>query len=433
MSVAASEGGPAGGARKAAFFGALVSFVVFVDLVRLVRPDLLTSRDPTWTVPRLVLGLLVIATTAAAGCAAAALFFLWSRTARSRAVPEALPFRRGTLILVALAALAFGVAVRFAWLDSIPATIWFDELIPIDPSLALDGSWRDFRDAIRILPETGRPLVFSGVLYLEAFRLVFHTFGTTLFALRFPGALEAALSLVTAFLLARALLPRGGAAIAVLVLAGLRWQLILARFGWNGLALAPIADVALLLLIRARRRSSLGAALAGGLVAGLGAHVYLGAWIVAAALAAFLFWPPARPVTVPRRAALVLVFGLGFLAAVSPIFLLKENRRASYFGRASDQNLIVDMRRSKDYTMPFTILADSFQAPWFVPDPAQDLPNRSRLGWILGIPVAIAFLLALRSPREDLSALSSRTRARPSPRRCGGDLQGIPTAIASCT
>jgi hypothetical protein len=404
MPVPESEDGPAGCPRKAALFGSLVAFVVFVDLVRHVRPDLLISPEPSWALPRLVLTLFVIGTSAAAGSAAAALFFLWSRTARSLAAPEPVPFHRGSLCAITLAALAFGVAARFAWLDSIPATIWFDEVLPIHPSLTLEGSWRDFRDAIRILPEEGKPFVFSGVLYLEAFRLVFHAFGTTLFALRFPGALAGALSLMTAFLLAATLLPRGGASLAVLVLAGLRWQIILARWGWNGLPLAPIADVALLFLIRARRRSSLGAALAGGLVAGLGAHVYLGAWIVAAALAAFLFWPQARAVTVLHRAALVLVFGLGFLAAVSPIFLLKENRRSSYFVRASDQSLILDMRRKKDYTIPFAILADSFKAPWFIPDPTQDLP-KSRLGWIIGIPVGIAFLLALRSPRKELSAL----------------------------
>lgn len=390
---------------RAALFGCLVWFVVLMNLIRLVRVDLLISPEPSWALARLVLTLFVGTLSAGAGVLAAAGFLLWSRTERAAASVEPLPFHRGALAVLALAALGFGVLVRFAWLDTIPSAVWFDEVLPIGPSLALEGRWRDFQDAIRILPPEGRPHAFSGVAYLEAYRLVFQKFGTTLFALRFPGALEGALSLVTAFLLARTLLPQGGAAIAILVLAGLRWQIILARFGWNGLALVPIADLATLLLIRARRRSSPGAALAGGLVAGIGAHVYLGAWIVALALGGFLLWPQVRAAAFGRRLALVTLFGFGFLAAASPIFLLKKDRPSSYFGRASDQSLILDIRRTKNWMSPLTTFADCLQAPW-LPEPVsrQDLP-RSRLGWILGIPVAIAFLRAFRSPRDELSAL----------------------------
>jgi hypothetical protein len=58
--------------------------------------------------------------------------------------------------------------------------------------------------------------------------------------------------------------------------------------------------------------------------------------------------------------------------------------------------------------MPFfAATADGLKAPWFVPEPQgwADLPSRSRLGWILGIAVAVAFGRSLARPRDALSAL----------------------------
>lgn len=397
---------PRGCPRRAVLLGCLVWFIAFVDLVRFLRADLLISSEASWAIPRLVLTLFVVSASTAAGVLAAGGFFLWSRTRVSRDPLKPFPLSPKSLLPIMLIALCFGVWARFAWLDRIPPTIWFDEILAIDPSLSLEGRWRDFRDAIRILPAGPVPHPSVGVLYLEGYRLALLALGTDLFAVRFPSALVGVVSLITAFFLARRLLPRGGGTIAVLVLAGLRWPIILARYGWNGLVLVPIVDVATLLLLRARRRSSLGAAAAAGLVAGLGTHAYLGTWIAALALGGFLLWPAVEFVTVRRRAALSLLFGLGFLAAAAPIFLFHKDRPTSYFGRASHQSLLLDVRRTGYWTIPFTIVADSFQAPWLVPDPERrhDLP-KSRLGWIVGIPVALALLRAVRSPRDDLSAL----------------------------
>ena len=54
-----------------------------------------------------------------------------------------------------------------------------------------------------------------------------------------------------------------------------------------------------------------------------------------------------------------------------------------------------------------SVLADSAAAPWFVADPVprHDIPGRSRLGWIFGIPFAAILARCLLRPREDLSAL----------------------------
>lgn len=67
---------------------------------------------------------------------------------------------------------------------------------------------------------------------------------------------------MTAAWLGRALLPRGGGTLAAVILAGLRWHLILSRWGSNMILLAPLVDLASLFALRARRKGSLLAAAA---------------------------------------------------------------------------------------------------------------------------------------------------------------------------
>jgi hypothetical protein len=55
---------------------------------------------------------------------------------------------------------------------------------------------------------------------------------------------------------------------------------------------------------------------------------------------------------------------------------------------------------------PFSAAADSLVAPWLLPDPIplNDLPGRTRLGWILGVPVAVALARALYRPGRESSS-----------------------------
>jgi hypothetical protein len=207
-------------------------------------------------------------------------------------------------------------------------------------------------------------------------------------------------------LVARALLPAGGGALAALVLAGLRWNLLISRWGWVAIVLAPIADVAALLLIESRRRRSLLLGVASGLVAGLGAHIYLAAWIVAAALLAFAIWPEETVGTARFRLRLALVFVASFAVAASPLFLLRKPGGSPYFARASDHNLLREVQYLRSPLPAFLAAADALAAPWFKSDPFDhhDLPGKTRLGWILGIPVAVAMSRALVRPREPFSA-----------------------------
>jgi hypothetical protein len=393
-------------ARAAFLVGLAVAFVVAVDLVRWVRPLVLTDSDPAWLVPRLLLGLFVVAATVCAGGLAGAAFLLSARSLASRLSLEPLPLSRLTLFGVAAASIVLGTMARFSCLETAPPSLWIDDVSLIAPALELKLAPADFADAIRPAPYgVPKPYGSVGVLYLELYRGALLLFGTTVFGVRFLSAAAGVASLFTALALGRALLPPGGGALAALVLAGLRWNLLLSRWGWNAVVLAPVADVAVLLLLRARRRDSLVLALAAGAVAGLAAHIYLAAWVVAAALLLLAAWPaagagPARP-----RLRLALLFAAGFACAAAPIFVLKEGRAAPYFARASDHSLLAEIRYTHSAMPAFAAAADSLAAPWFKSDPYphHDLPGSTRLGWILGLPVALALARCLVKPREELS------------------------------
>ena len=210
----------------------------------------------------------------------------------------------------------------------------------IRPTLALQGRLTDFADTVRPVPFGVSKLYGTvGVAYLEAFRAVLRLSRTTVFGLRLPSALAGCVSLVTAAWLGRTLLPRGGGTLAALVLAGLRWHLILSRWAWVMIVLAPVVDVATLLLLRARKRRTVSLALLSGAVAGLGAHVYLSAWIAAVALAGLAVWPGEPPLSRAARGRIALAFLAGFALVAAPLFLFQEGRAAPYFARTSDHNI----------------------------------------------------------------------------------------------
>lgn len=393
--------------RAAVVVGLATSLVVSVYLARAIRPALLTDSDPGWAIPRLLLGLLLIDVTATAGGAAAGLFLLWSRS--RLAPPEIRPFpgSAGTTAAIGMAALAIGVLLRVAPVGRLPIPFTDDEVNLITPALELSGTWRDFADSIRGIPYgVEEPHEMIGVIYLYLLRASLDLFGPGIVGLQALSTLGGVLSLFTAAALGRALLPRGGAALTCLVLAGLRWHLILSLRGWHAIVLAVLTDAAGLAVLLARRRGWTVAASAGGILVGIGAHLYFSAWIVAAALGLFLLWPEERVSRLSSRLPRAAAFGLGVLLAASPLFLLREGRKQSFLERVAYQNVLVEMRHSKSWMPLFTSAAEPLISPWLVPDPEaiNDLPRRSRLGWIVGLPFALALGWSLLFPRRDFSA-----------------------------
>ncbi len=392
--------------RAAVIVGLASSFVVSVYLVQALRPALLTDADPGWALPRLLLWLFLIVATATAGGAAGALFLLWSRSRLAAPVLRRFPASPRTTTSIAVAALAVGVFLRVAFLGRLPIPFTNDEVNLITPALELTGTLRDFANSIRGIPYgVPDPHEMMGVAYLYLLRASLGVFGPTVVGLHAVSALGGVLSLFTAAALGRALLPRGGAALTCLVLAGLRWHLILSLRGWHAIVLTALADVAALSVLLARRRGWILAAFAGGIVTGIGAHLYFSAWIIAAALALFLLWPGQTRSNRPTR--LAFAFGVGVLAAASPLFLLREGRQHPLFERVTYQNVLVEMRYRRSSMPLFVAIAEPLAAPWFVGDPEalNDLPHRSRLGWIVGLPFAVALARSLLFPRQELSAL----------------------------
>lgn len=394
--------------RRAAILAGLAgSFVAAVHLLRAIRPDLLLDSEPRWALPRLFLGLLVIALSAASGVCVAAGILLWSRHPSFGRALAPLPFRASSTALLAAGAILAGTLVRLVGISEIPWPLWVDDLSLIAPALALEGGVRDFADPIRAAPY-GVPRSYGsvGVLYLEAYRVSLLLWGTTVFGVRFLSFLAGALSLVTAALLGRALLPRGGGALTALVLAGLRWSLILSRWGWVAIAVVPLLDLAALFLLRSRRRTGLAMALGAGLLAGIAAHVYLSAWVAFAGLLALALWPMEKEDPLGSRVRVAALCLAGFLLATAPLFLLRKPGTVSYFARTSSHNVLKEIGYRKSVMAPFNAAADALTSPWFPPDPTarHDIPGRSRLGWILGVPVAAAAVRALLIPRDRLSA-----------------------------
>ncbi|HEY6929251.1 MAG TPA: hypothetical protein VJA66_06210 [Thermoanaerobaculia bacterium] len=389
--------------------GVAGGWVAVVDLARWIRPVLLIDPETSWSVARLALGLFVAAGAAGAAAAAAGLFFLWSRSLAGRAEPAGLALSGRALVFIAILSIGSGAFFRGAFLARLEIPQLEDEVNLIGPALGLSGTWADFANSIRPIPYgVPNPHEMIGVIYLRALRRSLVAWGTTPIGLRFPSLAAGVISLVTGTLLGHALLPAGGGAMTALILAGMRWHFILSLTGWHSIWIAPLADLSALLLIAARRRHAAVPAFLAGLLVGLGCHLYLSAWIVSAALAAFAVCPDAeRPEAIAGRARRGAVFAAGVLVAAAPLFLFTEGRVVPYFGRASRHSVFAEMRYTRSPAPLFAAAADAAVSPWLLPEPEgrHDLPDRSRLGPIVGAAVAIGLAGALVRPRRERSAL----------------------------
>ena len=380
------------------------AFVAGVSFADAVGPALFVDPDPRWSGPRFALGLALAAVAGSAAVLTRGALEVLRRAAAIVEPPPALDLPPAALGVIAAAALLAGAALRLRAVEQIPFPLFHDELLLVPSAMELHGRPADFRDSIRtVLDDAGRSSGSVGVLYLEALRGGTRLFGTTVLGIRFLSLAGGIVSLATGALLGAALLPAGGGTLVAVILAGLRWHLILSRWGWNMIALVPILDAAALLALRARRESRRGPAIAAGVVAGIGAHVYLSAWIAGAALALFVAWPtPGRRI----RPAAALAVALGFALAAAPLFLLREGRRADYLVRAGNHNVFVEMRLTRSILPIAHAARDALIAPWLPdPIPRNDVPGLPRLPLLVAVGLAATLVRSLLRPRDDLPAL----------------------------
>jgi hypothetical protein len=390
--------------RSAIFVGLGAAFVASVEAIRWIRLDLLLDPEPSWQLARLILGLFAVSISATAGILAAAICSIVARSRWGKRAPLPLPVRRSSLLILGGAILIVGVLLRVYGLSTL-SPLWVDDLSEIRPAAALQAQLSD-------LPPWSYPVPFRegrwggsvGTLYLELFHFCLKTFGTTMTGVRAPSVLGGIFSLLTAALLGRAFLPRGGGVLTALVLAGLRWNLIISQWGWNAIVLAPVMDLAALAMLEARRRSRLLLAGVSGVIAGFGAHLHLAAWIGAAGLGLWAIWPSARA-RVGKRSARVALFVVGFTVAALP--LLRDDPFGHYLSRIDGRTRPQTSAtlQSRMWWRVETAHA-ALTGPWWTPDrfTRHDLPGRFRLEWIVGAALALALLKAVLAPRDELSA-----------------------------
>jgi hypothetical protein len=192
------------GRRGPLLAGAAAAFVAAVEVVRIFRPALFLDPEPAWAAARLLLWILLACAAAGAGVAAASLVVLWNRSPVGTPPLQPLPFSRAALAGLAAAAFLCGAAARLVWLDRVPAQLFQDEVVLVEPSLELSGGLSDFSNSIRPIPYgVKKPHGMIGVLYLETYRLALLLFGTTVAGTRSLSAIAGLASMGTALLLGR--------------------------------------------------------------------------------------------------------------------------------------------------------------------------------------------------------------------------------------
>lgn len=383
-----------------------VAFVVFAALVDLFHPAVLTNLSADWIGWLLPLWSLLLGATAGSYLLAARALRRLAEAPVVRSPLPGLPLGRAGLPLLLGAAVASGALLRLWAIEEVPFPLWSDDVSLLSAVRGLTGGLSDFADAIRPAPYgVSEPYGTVGVLYLQLYRASVALWGSTVLGVRFPSVLGGVASLLTAALLGRELLPRGGGTLAAVVLAGMRWHLVLSRWAWCGIVLVPLVDLSGWLLLRARRKGSAWLAVLSGALAGVGAHVYLAAWAAAAGLLLLALWPHEEERSPRDRAGRAAAFVLGFALLAAPLFVLAKGRTYSYFARTG-YNLLVQLRRERSPRALLQVPAAAVASPWFVPDPIarNDLPGRSRLGLLLGLPFAVGLLRAALAPRERASA-----------------------------
>lgn len=383
----------------------MAAFVAAVEVIRWIRLDLLLDPEPSWQLARFLLVLFTISVATAAGVLAAVGCWFVAGSHLGKRLPLPLPVRRSSLLVLGGIVLTVGVLLRVFGMSTLGA-LWVDDLTEIRPALTLHGHFSDLSTWAYPVPfRLGRWGGSVGTLYLEFFRLCLKTFGTTMAGVRAPSAVGGILSLLTAALLGRAFLPRGGGVLTALVLAGLRWNLIISQWGWSAIVLTPILDLAAISMLEARRRNRVLLAGLSGVVAGLGAHVHIAAWIGAAGLGLWAIWPSAKPVGLRGRALLGAFFLGGLLLVTLPF--LRDDPFGRYFSRVA--------HRSRPPATVSTVTRlwwhaetahAALTAPWWTRDlvPRHDLPGHFRLDWLVGAALAAALLRAVLAPRDELSA-----------------------------
>src|SRR3990172_91017 len=125
-------------------------------------------------------------------------------------------------------------------------------------------------------------------MYFEAFFV--KILGPTFAALKLPGILTSALTVLGTFLLGRLLFGTPAGLVASALLAFARWPLTMGRWGW--IETAPAAGIvwSLYFLVRGTRSGRRADYALGGLILGLGMYTYLSIRLALVAITLYLIY-----------------------------------------------------------------------------------------------------------------------------------------------
>src|SRR5512140_2098122 len=194
---------------------------------------------------------------------------------------------RGVLAVVLLAA-GIGVALRFAWPETIPPGLWFDP--PFEARALLERP--DGLPWIGGAPLHADPVAAGNrelvsYVYLHFYDAVFRVFGRGEAGFGALSAVPGAVAIPAAAWLAWEVSGGLTAVYATVCVALGLWPLVFSRWGYTAAALIPLALLAAAAALAALRTRRLSFALLAGACLGLSLHTHSSAWAVAAGLSLF--------------------------------------------------------------------------------------------------------------------------------------------------
>ncbi|MBI2940726.1 MAG: glycosyltransferase family 39 protein [Chloroflexi bacterium] len=322
-----------------------------------------------------------------------------------RTLEQPLPGRTEALLLVGILALA--AALRFLWLETIPAQVMWDE--SANALIAHNILARDVRPVF-VASFSGRePLL--GYLIAGSFWL----FGVGIFTLRLASALIGVAIVAGTFLLVRELAGPRLALLAAFALAVSRWAITLNRIAVRPPLVALLGVLMLWFLVRAwRRRSAVDYALS-GLCLGLGMYSYPAFRIAPLLVVVWMALGAAIWRKAPRQAVTgAALLSAVALAATAPLVVFALDQPDAFWGRVQSvsgaryagnvgESVVRTTMRNVVDTLGMLVLVG--------PDDTQDgIRLAPILGWAEGTlfscgAVATFRLLAFPRPRLLLVAL----------------------------
>jgi 4-amino-4-deoxy-L-arabinose transferase-like glycosyltransferase len=297
-------------------------------------------------------------------------------------------FLVGTLMILTLA-----VGLRVYRLDQVPPGIFIDEtnsaldaiaIVQGSPASPFGTSWYETP---------------TGYIYLQA--AFIKLFGNSFLALKLPGLLAGALTVLGTICLGRLLFGESAGLLAGFLVAVAQWPLNLSRWGWNE-TFPPAAHLwATFLLLRGlHQRRSVEVALA-GLILGLGMYTYLAIRLVVLAVAGYLVVRLALERNFLRaHFGRLLLFGCLWAVTFAPLAVTYFKNPFLFTNRSSEITIQRDidaaggkldplLENVRRHLLMFNVEGDH--------NPRLNVPARPMLDPIMGTLLVLAFVRALMS------------------------------------